>query len=151
MDTSPCIPIIYNLAEEEVVQSDRKRKSDLNRLKRALNQTNHINEEYIERASQRRLLHEDDGVNVRDFKRSVEKKREAFQIKEAKRVKSAASSCKSDANKEIAVDNKGHLLLQRMGWKIGEGLGSESTEGIIEPIVVKTTKGRTGLGMNSMK
>lgn len=140
IDTSPCIPIINNLAEEEVVQSDRKRKSDLNRLKRALNQTNHINEEYIDRASQRRLLHG-----------SVEKKREAFQIKEAKRVKSAASSSKSDANKEIAVDNKGHLLLQRIGWKIGEGLGSESIEGIIEPIVVKTTKGRIGLGMNSMK
>lgn len=47
---------------------------------------------------------------------------------------------------ELASDNKGRLLLEKMGWSKGMALGTENNQGIMVPIghVVKKTK--AGLG-----
>lgn len=50
---------------------------------------------------------------------------------------------------ELAVSNKGHQMLAKMGWNKGQALG-KSVKGITTPIVPKGTgTGRTGLGFKS--
>ncbi|XP_026875119.2 angiogenic factor with G patch and FHA domains 1 isoform X2 [Electrophorus electricus] len=46
---------------------------------------------------------------------------------------------------EISEENKGRRMLERMGWKSGEGLGRDGA-GITEPIGLKVRPGQSGLG-----
>ena len=39
----------------------------------------------------------------------------------------------------ISGTNKGHKLLQKMGWKEGESLGKDSASGIVEPVSPHTS------------
>ncbi|XP_067838785.1 angiogenic factor with G patch and FHA domains 1 isoform X1 [Heptranchias perlo] len=48
-------------------------------------------------------------------------------------------------NVEISDSNKGRKMLEKMGWKKGEGLGKESC-GIKEPIQVQLHQSQAGLG-----
>ncbi|XP_069794065.1 angiogenic factor with G patch and FHA domains 1 isoform X2 [Narcine bancroftii] len=48
---------------------------------------------------------------------------------------------------EIGDDNKGRKMLEKMGWKKGEGLGKGSC-GIREPIQVQLHQSQSGLGVN---
>ncbi|XP_051875092.1 angiogenic factor with G patch and FHA domains 1 isoform X2 [Pristis pectinata] len=48
---------------------------------------------------------------------------------------------------EICDDNKGRKMLEKMGWKKGEGLGKGSC-GIKEPIQVQLLQSQSGLGAN---
>lgn len=50
----------------------------------------------------------------------------------------------SSSHEQIDSDNVGHKLLKMMGWS-GGGIGKEGL-GIIDPIMVKETSGRQGLG-----
>lgn len=47
---------------------------------------------------------------------------------------------------ELAADNKGRAMLEKMGWSTGTALGALNNKGILQPVshVVKTTK--AGLG-----
>ncbi|PIA15933.1 G-patch-domain-containing protein [Coemansia reversa NRRL 1564] len=45
----------------------------------------------------------------------------------------------------IGSENKGHAMLQNMGWVPGSGLGAEQS-GIVNPIDVEGNEGRSGLG-----
>ena len=45
----------------------------------------------------------------------------------------APDSAPSSVDHAISDSNKGHKLLQKMGWKSGEGLG-KSQAGIVEPV-----------------
>ena len=47
---------------------------------------------------------------------------------------------------ELAADNKGRAMLEKMGWSTGTALGALNNKGIMQPVthVVKTTK--AGLG-----
>ncbi|XP_050079597.1 uncharacterized protein LOC126567417 [Anopheles maculipalpis] len=47
--------------------------------------------------------------------------------------------------KKISEENVGFQMMQKQGWNPGTALGV-STEGILEPIVVKKRKGKRGLG-----
>ncbi len=47
--------------------------------------------------------------------------------------------------KPISSDNVGNKLLQKLGWKPGEGLGSTS-DGIVQPVTAVVRGKRTGLG-----
>ncbi|CAM0136405.1 hypothetical protein VKS41_006779 [Umbelopsis sp. WA50703] len=49
------------------------------------------------------------------------------------------------ANKRLGEENIGNRLLQRMGWKEGQGLGS-SGSGMVDPIQPEYRQGRAGLG-----
>ena len=55
------------------------------------------------------------------------------------------------SNLETAIDksNKGFKMLAQMGWKEGEGLGTASNQGIIDPIKIESRKERAGLGCDS--
>lgn len=47
---------------------------------------------------------------------------------------------------ELGIDNKGHAMLEKMGWSTGTALGALNNKGIMQPVMhtVKTTK--AGLG-----
>jgi hypothetical protein len=51
----------------------------------------------------------------------------------------------SRTNERIGAENIGNRLLQKMGWKEGQGLGSTGS-GIIDPIQAQYREGRAGLG-----
>ena len=51
----------------------------------------------------------------------------------------------SSVRKMIPLENKGHQMMQKMGWKVGEGLGKERS-GIKEPINVVVRERKKGLG-----
>ncbi|XP_014250281.1 cap-specific mRNA (nucleoside-2'-O-)-methyltransferase 1 isoform X2 [Cimex lectularius] len=47
----------------------------------------------------------------------------------------------------LSRENKGHLLLEKMGYKLGDGLGKHG-QGRTEPIEMSNQKGRRGLGLS---
>ncbi|XP_069567677.1 angiogenic factor with G patch and FHA domains 1 isoform X1 [Brachyistius frenatus] len=51
----------------------------------------------------------------------------------------------ASVHEEISEVNKGRKMLEKMGWKKGEGLGKEGT-GIKNPIELKIRKSQSGLG-----
>ena len=55
------------------------------------------------------------------------------------------------ASLEVAINdnNKGFQMLAKMGWKEGEGLGSESNQGIVEPIKIEQRVEGAGLGLSN--
>ncbi|GLD69985.1 angiogenic factor with G patch and FHA domains 1 isoform X1, partial [Lates japonicus] len=51
----------------------------------------------------------------------------------------------ASVHEEISEVNKGRKMLEKMGWKKGEGLGKEGT-GMKDPIELKIRKSQSGLG-----
>ncbi|XP_031699147.1 angiogenic factor with G patch and FHA domains 1 isoform X2 [Anarrhichthys ocellatus] len=51
----------------------------------------------------------------------------------------------ASVHREISEVNKGRKMLEKMGWKKGEGLGKEGT-GMKDPIQLKMRKSQSGLG-----
>ncbi|XP_068576726.1 angiogenic factor with G patch and FHA domains 1 [Cebidichthys violaceus] len=51
----------------------------------------------------------------------------------------------ASVHQEISEVNKGRKMLEKMGWKKGEGLGKEGT-GMKDPIQLKIRKSQSGLG-----
>ncbi|KAI0121603.1 hypothetical protein BJ170DRAFT_127334 [Xylariales sp. AK1849] len=47
---------------------------------------------------------------------------------------------------ELGTENKGRLLLEKMGWSKGMSLGSHENKGIMVPIAHVVKKGKAGLG-----
>lgn len=46
---------------------------------------------------------------------------------------------------ELGPDNKGHALLQKMGWSKGMALGALDNKGILQPIAHTVKTGKAGL------
>ncbi|CEL55891.1 hypothetical protein RSOLAG1IB_01903 [Rhizoctonia solani AG-1 IB] len=60
---------------------------------------------------------------------------------------------KSNSPSPIPLDNVGHKLLTKQGWKPGSALGShtetgEASSGLLEPLAPQSTTNRRGLGMH---
>jgi len=47
---------------------------------------------------------------------------------------------------ELSADNKGRLMLEKMGYKTGMSLGADNNKGIAEPIVAVIRVNKAGLG-----
>ncbi|GJJ68370.1 hypothetical protein EMPS_00716 [Entomortierella parvispora] len=50
----------------------------------------------------------------------------------------------------VAKTNKGHAMLSKMGWKAGTGLGA-SGQGLVEPVQLKVSDKKAGLGSTSLQ
>ncbi|XP_032405860.1 angiogenic factor with G patch and FHA domains 1 isoform X2 [Xiphophorus hellerii] len=55
----------------------------------------------------------------------------------------------ASVHEEISKVNKGRKMLEKMGWKKGEGLGKEG-RGMKDPIELKIRKSQSGLGMGGV-
>lgn len=62
--------------------------------------------------------------------------------------KQAAARAAAQAGGGLGADNIGHKLLQKMGWKEGEGLGGQK-HGTTKPIAAQGTAGGSGLGLGA--
>lgn len=47
---------------------------------------------------------------------------------------------------ELAADNRGRTMLEKMGWTTGTALGAVNNKGILVPVAHVVKKGKTGLG-----
>jgi hypothetical protein len=47
---------------------------------------------------------------------------------------------------QIGQGNKGHAMLEKMGWTSGMGLGSAENKGILEPVSQVVKRSKAGLG-----
>ena len=76
----------------------------------------------------------------------------AYKDRAEERRKEKGSDNPHEATHSASLDkalddtNKGFNMLSKMGWKKGEGLGTESNQGIVEPIKIETRVERAGLG-----
>ncbi|CAG8492831.1 3599_t:CDS:2 [Funneliformis caledonium] len=114
-----------------------QRREELNRLKRKYMGSSNINQKqkkYVDRAALRREIHPDNGPVKKDWEDIAQ-----VSAEEAKNLQT-----------KIGSDNKGNKLLQKMGWKEGQGLGRHGT-GILDPVQFITNEGRVGLGAGGKK
>ena len=89
-------------------------------------------QQYRNRAAERRT------------KEALKPKKIAFSFNSSSKLKNKPLF-ESSIEKEIGQDNVGNKLLQKMGWKAGEGLGVKM-DGITAPIQLKDYKSGAGLG-----
>jgi G-patch domain/R3H domain len=47
---------------------------------------------------------------------------------------------------ELGIENKGRLLLEKMGWSSGTALGAHNNKGMLQPITSIIKQGKAGLG-----
>ncbi|CAG8595090.1 1212_t:CDS:2 [Ambispora gerdemannii] len=122
-----------------------QRRQELTRLKRKYigsykdneddNSGTDNNAKYIDRAALRREIRPDN-TPVKKLN-SLDEDLDSFPTQ-------------SSQNKRLGSENKGNMLLQKMGWKEGQGLG-RAGGGIVNPIDVLTNDGRRGLGSGGIK
>ncbi|CAH1364806.1 hypothetical protein MTP99_001166 [Tenebrio molitor] len=79
----------------------------------------------------------------------LEKKRKDIEAKKPKNSKEREAELRENGlNTAISSDNKGFKLLEKMGFKQGQGLG-KTKSGITEPIKIELKSGKSGLGTES--
>ncbi|RIA80570.1 hypothetical protein C1645_745149 [Glomus cerebriforme] len=119
-----------NTTQKELLEVQRR--EELNRLKRKYMGPSNINQKhtkYVDRAALRREIHPDNGPIKKDWED----------------VSQVSTIEVKNFQTKIGSDNKGNKLLQKMGWKEGQGLGRNGT-GMLNPIQFVTNEGRIGLG-----
>src|SRR5438045_3076995 len=113
-----------NTTQKELLEVQRR--EELNRLKRKYMGPSNINQKhtkYVDRAALRREIHPDNSPVKKDWE----------DISQISTVEA------KDFQTKISFDNKGNKLLQKMGWKEGQGLGRNGT-GILDPIQFVTNE-----------
>ncbi|XP_044310878.1 G patch domain-containing protein 11 isoform X1 [Varanus komodoensis] len=88
---------------------------------------------------------------VRETFRKEEKQKEANEKSRQKSIKEQEEEQRETVlNIALGNENKGFAMLQKMGYKSGQPLG-KSGKGIVEPIPLNITTGRSGLGHEEVK
>ncbi|CAB4415293.1 unnamed protein product [Rhizophagus irregularis] len=124
-----------NTTQRELLEVQRR--EELNRLKRKYmgpSNTNQKHTKYVDRAALRREIHPDNAPIKKDWEDTSQNS--TIEVK--------------NFQTKIGSDNKGNKLLQKMGWKEGQGLGRNGT-GMLNPIQFVTNEGRIGLGAGGKK
>ncbi|CAI2195891.1 6759_t:CDS:2 [Funneliformis geosporum] len=124
-----------NTTQKELLEFQRR--EELNRLKRKYMGPSNINQKhkkYVDRAALRREIHPDNGPVKKDWED----------------ISQVSAEETKNLQTKIGSDNKGNKLLQKMGWKEGQGLGRHGT-GILDPVQLITNEGRVGLGAGGKK
>lgn len=79
------------------------------------------------------------------YKDRASRRRQNIGSEPLKEMRKHMEEERSSVTKMISEKNKGHQMMQKMGWKSGEGLGKER-KGIKEPINVVIREKNKGLG-----
>ncbi|RHZ44118.1 hypothetical protein Glove_757g18 [Diversispora epigaea] len=118
-----------NATQKELLEFQRR--EELNRLKRKYMGPSNANhkKKYVDRAAIRRGIYPDNSPIRKDWE-------DDSTIPQEKDI---------SVQTKIGSDNKGNKLLQKMGWKEGQGLGRDGT-GILDPVQLVTNNGTAGLG-----
>ena len=108
-------------------QKEKARKKEMRRLQNKYGVAGHVNPQ--------------DVITTNSYKNRAEDRRKDIGSDNPYEATQASSI-------DIAIDqnNKGFKMLAQMGWKKGQGLGSGSNQGIVNPIKVETRAERSGLG-----
>ncbi|CAG8573127.1 3260_t:CDS:1 [Racocetra fulgida] len=124
-----------NATQKELLEFQRR--EELNRLKRKyMGQPNvkHKHTKYVDRAAIRREIHPDNSPIRKDWED----------------VSGTNSEIEINVQTKIGSENRGNKLLQKMGWKEGQGLGCNGT-GILDPVQLVNNEGTRGLGASTVK
>ncbi|KAH0622565.1 hypothetical protein JD844_024970 [Phrynosoma platyrhinos] len=88
---------------------------------------------------------------VKETFKKEEKQKEANEKSRQKSIKEQEKEQRETVlNIALGNENKGFAMLQKMGYKTGQPLG-KSGKGIVEPIPLNITTGRSGLGHEEVK
>ncbi|XP_062980341.1 G patch domain-containing protein 11 isoform X1 [Elgaria multicarinata webbii] len=88
---------------------------------------------------------------VKETFKKEEKQKEANERSRQKSIKEQEKEQRETVlNIALGNENKGFAMLQKMGYKSGQPLG-KSGKGIVEPIPLNITTGRSGLGHEEVK
>lgn len=136
-------------------------KSDTNVLTHFITEYPHV---YVNQVGNHLLIHIYSRFSVKDvrpglvFKQSIKRR---FQVEENqkasnekhRKIQKPAKVLEIERREEglsmaIATENKGFAMLQKMGFKPGQGLG-KSGEGRTEPLAVEIKADRGGLGRDA--
>ncbi|KAM0944197.1 putative G-patch domain, OCRE domain-containing protein [Dioscorea sansibarensis] len=98
---------------------------------------------YRDRAAERRRLHAGFGIGVGE--KSVKSSRRFSEAQSSSEFPDDAGAVAGESNTPFGEGSYARRILESMGWKEGEALGS-STKGIIEPVKAVGNRGFAGLG-----
>ncbi|CAG8457946.1 5346_t:CDS:2 [Dentiscutata heterogama] len=122
-----------NATQKELLEFQRR--EELNRLKRKYMGQPSVkpkHTKYVDRAAIRREIHPDNSPIRKDWE-------------DISRIN---SEIEVNVQTKIGSENRGNKLLQKMGWKEGQGLGCNGT-GILDPVQLVTNEGTKGLGASA--
>ena len=154
------------LDSDGLSKTDRNPKKALNMLKRSLltrhdvpedgsnsTATNKKSDEYVDRAALRRFLRPDSGPDAPGIRIASPIPSNALCIPSSQSSTPCVSVTVSQPPTPLPTSNIGHRLLMKQGWTPGNALGIsdplDDRVGLVEPLEVKSSQNRAGLGIKS--
>ncbi|XP_023133810.1 G patch domain-containing protein 11 [Amphiprion ocellaris] len=112
-------------------------------------------EDYMSDAFLSKIQDVKPGVNMvrrvkEAMKKEVQQKEKNIKNRQKTYKEQEKESRETALQSSISNDNKGFALLQKMGYKAGQGLGKEGA-GRVDPIPLNIKKDRGGIGMEEVK
>ncbi|RSH94379.1 hypothetical protein EHS25_004182 [Saitozyma podzolica] len=134
---------VTNLLDTAICQSGKQRKNAVGSATSGSSNSGETAEQskYRDRAAERREAFNQPDKPVLDRNAGVSSFKRKFA--EAPKPPPPPAAPGVEPGKDEA--NKGNLLLAKMGWKSGTGLGKEG-EGRVDPVMVQQFESRAGLG-----
>jgi pSer/pThr/pTyr-binding forkhead associated (FHA) protein len=149
------------LDSDGLSKTDRNPKKALNMLRRSLltrhdvskNVSNSTADEYVDRAALRRFLRPDSGPDAPGTRTTPPIPSNVLCPPSSQSSSPCVSVTVSQPPTPLPTSNIGHRLLMKQGWTPGNALGVSDPlndrVGLVEPLEVKSSKNRAGLGIKS--
>ena len=154
------------LDSDGLSKTDRNPKKALNMLKRSLltrhdvpkdgsisTVTNKKSDEYVDRAALRRFLRPASGPDAPGIRITSPIPSNALRPPSSQSSTPCVSVTVSQPPTPLPTSNIGHRLLMKQGWTPGNALGLldplDDRVGLVEPLEVKSSQNRAGLGIKS--
>ena len=149
------------LDSDGLSMTDRNPKKALNMLKRSLltlhdvpkDRSNSMTDEYVDRAALRRFLRPSSGPDAPGIRIPSLIPSNALCPPSQSSTPPCVSVTVSQPPTPLPTSNIGHRLLMKQGWTPGNALGVsdplDDRVGLVEPLEVKVSQNRAGLGIKS--
>ena len=126
----------FNIKSKSTGKASQRRTS-LYRTKRTLQFSDRIFNQTMARIN-RKFLPRLDIHGKRGLKAPLQRSKAAASYQEGEVVGAAAP--------ELGSENRGHAMLEKMGWSNGTALGALDNKGILQPVPQMMKKTKAGLG-----